>query len=417
MKRVIGACAALLLSATPAPAQTAAAPSYAALFDEVWRTVDQNFYDPYFHGVDWKAARERHRAKLAGVKTDAEFRRLAGEMLGELKASHLYLVAPAASAAVTGHASPAVQMRTVGGQSVIWSTAEGSHARAVGLHPGERILSDAAATSGPLGSMADLRVEGCDGKARTVQVRRERAFWPPAEPSFRWASVTVKPGVKIGYLKADRFDDGSDALADAAMAALADTQGLVIDIRDNSGGNMSVLRLGSYFSEGVQPAVVLLARPYLAALGRPVTKADVLAAPRVDRAYTTEAVIKSLQDNKGGAAFYSENLGAKAYRKPVVVLIGPDSGSAADGFAWYMKTLTKARLVGAPTAGVLLSSERFPLSGGWVLVAPTAGIWKADGENVGDKAVPPHEAVTWTREDLCRGRDPDLAKALELLVR
>jgi carboxyl-terminal processing protease len=65
---------------------------------------------------------------------------------------------------------------------------------------------------------------------------------------------------------------------------------------------------------------------------------------------------------------------------------------------------------------VLLSSEPFPLSGGWVLTVPTAGIWKADGENVGDKAVAPHEAVTWTREDLCRGRDPDLARALELLV-
>ena len=417
MKRVIGACAALLLSAAPAPAQTPAAPSYEALFDEVWRTVEQNFYDPYFHGVDWKAARERRRAKLAGVKTDAEFRRLAGEMLAELKASHLYLIPPAASAATTGQASPAVQMRTVGGQSLIWSSAEGSHARAIGLRPGDRILSDEKAVAGPLGSTAALRVEGCDGRARTVHVRRERAFWPPAEPSFRWSTVTVKPGAKIGYLKADRFDDGADALADAAMAALADTQGLVIDIRDNSGGNMSVLRLGSYFSEGVQPAVVLLARPYLAALGRPVTKADVLAAPRVDRAYTTAAVIKSLQDNGGGAAFYTEDMGAKAYRKPVVVLIGPDSGSAADGFAWYMKTLTKARLVGSPTAGVLLSSERFPLSGGWVLVAPTAGIWKADGENVGDKAVPPHEAVTWTREDLCQGRDPDLAKALELLVR
>jgi carboxyl-terminal processing protease len=264
--------------------------------------------------------------------------------------------------------------------------------------------------------MATLQVEGCDRRTRTVQVRRERAFWPPLEPSFRWSSVTVRPNFKIGYLKADRFDDGSDALADAAMAALADTQGLVIDIRDNSGGNMSVLRLGSYFSEGVQPAVVLLSRPYLAALGRPATKADVLAAPRVDRAYTTAAVIKTLQDNRGGAAFYSEDLGPKAYRKPVVVLIGPDSGSAADGFAWYMRTMTKARLVGAPTAGVLLSSEPFPLSGGWVLTVPTAGIWKADGENVGDKAVAPHEAVTWTREDLCRGRDPDLARALELLV-
>ena len=66
MRRVIGACAALLLGSATASAQTA---SYEALFDEVWSTVDQNFYDPYFHGVDWKAVREKHRAKLAGVRS------------------------------------------------------------------------------------------------------------------------------------------------------------------------------------------------------------------------------------------------------------------------------------------------------------------------------------------------------------
>ena len=40
---------------------------YPAAFDAVWNTVNDNFYDPNFHGVDWKAVGERYRAKLGSV--------------------------------------------------------------------------------------------------------------------------------------------------------------------------------------------------------------------------------------------------------------------------------------------------------------------------------------------------------------
>jgi len=33
----------------------AQAADYTALFDATWSTVNDNFYDPAFHGVDWKA--------------------------------------------------------------------------------------------------------------------------------------------------------------------------------------------------------------------------------------------------------------------------------------------------------------------------------------------------------------------------
>ncbi len=255
----------------------------------------------------------------------------------------------------------------------------------------------------------------CEGRDRAVSVRRERAFWPPARPGFQWSRVTAKPGTTIGYLRADRFDDGSDVLADQAMADLADTSGLIIDIRNNSGGNMSAMRLASYFGQGESPAVVLLARPYLQALGRPVTKADLDKAPPVRRAYTGKAVQSAMVANRGGAAFYSEDLGAKRYAKPVVVLIGPDTGSAAEGFGWYMRMRTDARLIGRPSAGALLDGQTFPLAGGWSLVVPVSGVWTPDGRNLGDQAVQPHERVEWTRADLCHGRDPDMARALETL--
>ncbi|HEX4862078.1 MAG TPA: hypothetical protein VFV07_12635, partial [Rhizomicrobium sp.] len=74
-----------------ATAAAAAPTDYPALFEKVWSTVDQNFYDPTFNGVDWKAAGARYRARVAGVKTDAEFEMLASAMLKEIGTSHLYI--------------------------------------------------------------------------------------------------------------------------------------------------------------------------------------------------------------------------------------------------------------------------------------------------------------------------------------
>ena len=416
MSRVWGLalCGLMVATAASPAAQTPTATPYARLFDQVWSTVDQNFYDPHFHGVDWAAMRERYRPRLKDVDTDPEFRALAAAMLKELKSSHLEIRAP--SSATSAGVKPAVQLQELEGRRLVWSVAAASDAQAVGLRPGDALLSPDSAVYGPLGTTAQLKVSDCDGRERTLAVRRERAFWPLPRPSFQWSTVTAGPGKKIGYLRADRFDDGADALADQAMSDLADTSGLVIDIRNNSGGNMSAMRLASYFSQGERPAVVLLARPYLQALGRPVTKADLDAAPKVRRVYTTEAVFSAVAANKGGVVFLSEDMGAKRYGKPVVVLIGPDTGSAAEGFGWYMRLQTEAKLVGRPTAGALLSGQTFPLAGGWSLVAPVSGIWGPDGRNFGDQAVQPHHRVEWRREDLCRGRDPDMAKALELLL-
>jgi carboxyl-terminal processing protease len=155
-----------------------------------------------------------------------------------------------------------VQVRELGGLRLVTSVAAASHAQDRGLRPETRCCRRTRG-SGPLGSTAQLKVSDCEGRERTLAVRRERAFWPLPRPSFQWSTVTTGPGKKIGYLRADRFDDGADALADQAMADLADTSALVIDVRNNSGGNMSAMRLASYFSEGERPSVALLARPYL----------------------------------------------------------------------------------------------------------------------------------------------------------
>jgi carboxyl-terminal processing protease len=98
------------------------------------------------------------------------------------------------------------------------------------------------------------------------------------------------------------------------------------------------------------------------------------------------------------------------------VLIGPGTGSAAEGFAWGMKTWSRARLIGVATAGAILSGENFDIAPGWGLTVPTAGHWSARGEDLNDKPVTPHELVPESRADLCAGRDRGIERAMAILA-
>ena len=167
-----------------------------------------------------------------------------------------------------------------------------SDARAKGLRPGDRIMSDAAVVRGPAGSQADVKVQRCDGTTVRMKIRRERWLFPEEHPGVRWARIRVTPDKVIGYIRADRFDDGAAELADQAMDELAGTQGLVIDVRTNSGGNISSMRLAAYFIEGGGPGFALFSRPYLQRLQHPVTAADVAQAPMVIGKYRAMMLAK-----------------------------------------------------------------------------------------------------------------------------
>jgi carboxyl-terminal processing protease len=399
-------------AAESSPAQHS---NYAQLFDAVWSTVNVHFYDPRFRGVNWNAVGAQYRRKLAGVTNDQQFKSLATHMLDELGTSHLYVEPPNSSKAAG--VGIGVRFRTIGGETLVSTMDPLSYAHDKGLRPGDHLLSPLSALYGTPGTSAVLKFQSCAGKSRTLVIKRVGAFWPPQHPGFAWRSIELSPGHRIGYIKINRFDDGAAELADSAMSELKDTDALIIDVRDNSGGNLSATRLASYFMSGPpRIEVALFSRPYLEMLGHAVTAADVAAAPKVTGAYTTDAIRVAVADHHGGAVFMTEDMGERRYTKPVVVLIGRNTGSAAEGFAWVMRDFTKATLVGRKTAGALLSGETFDLPYGWKITVPVQGLWGPDGTDYRDRAVSPKVTVAWTRRDLCSDRDPDIAKAIKLLT-
>lgn len=384
-------------------------PPYLEIFNAAWSKVNENFFDPGFVGVDWKAVGKRYRGEIGRVKNDLEFFELLKKMLKELPVSHLQIGMPRES----GLTGIGVRTWPIDGRQVVTFVPPGSDAQRKGVRLGDKLI-DPEREAGRLGSLVDLSLRGCDGKARIVQVRRE-SHSQPERPSIRWKTFSTAKGQRIGYLRATRFDDDVAPLVDAAMAELKNTFALIIDVRDNTGGNMSFVRLSSYFAEGEHLVAALVSRPYLDAQGRTPKQIDAANLPKASRTYTTEKVFSAMQSNGGAVAVYSEDLGKDRYRGKVAVLINEETGSAAEGFAWHMKLKTNAILIGRKTQGALLGAEYFSLPDDWRLGVPTHSGWGPDGKPVIDEPVAPHIETKWTLKDICSGTDPDMAKALSLI--
>jgi len=61
------------------------------LFEEAWRTIRDGFYDPKFHGQDWKALHDKYKERCIYASTSTDFRDMFNLMLGELNSSHMAL--------------------------------------------------------------------------------------------------------------------------------------------------------------------------------------------------------------------------------------------------------------------------------------------------------------------------------------
>ncbi|MCR5351560.1 MAG: PDZ domain-containing protein, partial [Bacteroidales bacterium] len=58
------------------------------IFEHIWKQVQEKFYDPDLHGVDWAYYHDNYRRFLPYIENDFDFADLLSEMLGELNGSH-----------------------------------------------------------------------------------------------------------------------------------------------------------------------------------------------------------------------------------------------------------------------------------------------------------------------------------------
>lgn len=386
-------------------------PTFKDVFEDIWQTVDKNFYDPNFVGVDWNGVRTRYAPQVERVKDEASFQELMGRMLKELPVSHLRINAPA-----VGRTAVAVnaRLRLVEGMPVVTALPASAADEGGGLRVGDSILTPWEQVGGAAGSAITLRVSGCDGKERELKLTRAASSVAP--DSSTWRVLEPRPGKKIGYFRIVRFEEGTVALIDEAMSGLKDTDGLVVDLRGNPGGTNSFVRLISYLVAGQQFVSGLLTRPFMNRFGGDVEKIDLASLPKSSGDYSINSLLLKM-GLFGAVALYTDDLGEKAYRGKVVILSDGTTASAAEGFIAYMTQRAGAVSVGRKTAGQLLTSNTFHMVNGWTLVVPIAVPLGPDRKLFKDTPLAPQEPVNWTRRDVCDGRDPDVERAVAVLTR
>jgi tricorn protease len=92
------------------------------------------------------------------------------------------------------------------------------------------------------------------------------------------------------------------------------------------------------------------------------------------------------------------------------------SYSNGEMFPSAMRTRGLARLVGMPTPGYVIWTTEMRLIDGTGSRMPQSGVFRMDGSNMENNGEQPDVRVPMSPEDWLAGRDPQLDKAIELLI-
>ncbi len=368
------------------------------MFDDVWRTYRDNFYDPAMHGLDWGEVRERYGELLDDAVTRWDVNFVLGEVIAELNASHTY---------VFGGDVEQPERRPVGLLGIDWELADGAYRIAhivrggawdtevrstlaepgLGIAEGDYILAvngvtldtgkaPHAAFAGLAGETVELLVNGSPSLegARQVLVETlssERELRQRAWVEANRRRVAEATDGRVGYVYVRDTSLGGQADLVRQFTSQATTDGLVIDERWNQGGQLP----DRFVELMTRQRVIHLAFRYQ---DRPV------AWP------------------------------AGTHYGPKAMLINGWAGSGGDAFPFFFRQMGAGPLIGQRTWGGLIGPA-FPhrLVDGGVFTAPPGrlygpdGVWFPEG-----RGVEPDILVVDDPGELAKGRDPQLEAAI-----
>lgn len=363
------------------------------LFSETWAQMEEGFYDEAFHGIDWRKVKAYYQQFLPYLNSRADLRVLLNDMLGELNSSHqgfntfgddenIVLQNRTMETGIIFENDNPLKVKYVLKRSA-------ADRKGVDIKPGDVLvkLNDMAVEPGTDRNFYFTR-PSTDRELKLTFTRNGQPVIIKIHPQNglfnnlydEWVDnnqhrVNEKSKGKIayGYMKNMGLGELEQFIVDMTQE-LNNKQALILDLRYNTGGNVhdEVLRF-------------LSQKTYLKWKYR-------------------EGKL-SPQPNFGPAD------------KPIVLLINEQSLSDAEMTAEGFKALKLGKVIGTGTYRWIIFTSGTGLVDGSFIRMPAWGCYGLDGRNLEKSGVQPDIFIANSFEDNINGRDPQLDKAIEEILK
>ena len=360
------------------------------LYDRAWKLVNSKFVDQTNNEQDW--SRWRHRYDSV-IKDDEDAYVAIETMVSSLNDVYTKFLNPKdfkeENESIQGSLQGiGVQIGVRDGKLLVIAPIEDTPGERAGLKAEDEILEingkstkgitvDAAAEQirGPEGTQVTLLVKRGKEPAKTYKITREKIEIKSVSTK---APEFVKIPDNIGYIRLSSFiSRNTTSEFEQALIENCDKDGLIIDLRSNPGG---LLTNAIYIAD-----MLLDSRVIVSTVDREGYK---------DTTRATQRVLTN---------------------QPIVIIINGGSASASEILSGALKDNKRAVIVGKKSFGKGLVQEINRLPGGSAMHITIQKYLTPSGVDINKKGIKPDFEVDLTEEDVKKERDPQLAKAIEIL--
>ncbi len=364
------------------------------MFEHAWKQVEDKFYDPTIHGIDWAGYRDVYAKYLPYITNNFDFAEMLSELLGELNASHTgaryfggWAQYPTASLGIfydDTYEGDGLKVKEVIKRSPLYEVTEdvvpGCIIESI---DGEKISAGKDfyhLLEGKVDKRIRLSVYNPETKARfDVVIEGMDTGYESALLYDRWVErnreyVDSISGGKIGYVHIEGMDSPSFRnLYSELLGRHRHKDAVVVDTRHNGGGWLH------------DDVVTLLS-------GKEYQQ----FAPRGQ-------YVGSDPFNK--------------WLKPSCMLVCEDNYSNAHGTPWVYKHLGIGKLVGAPVPGTMTAVWwETQMDGSIVFGIPQVGVRDLEGNYMENVQLDPDILIYNEPSDVINGFDAQLEAAAEHLM-
>ena len=375
------------------------------VFEEVWQTIDEKYYDASFNGVDWRAVRDRYRPLVERVSSDEEFYGLLKRMVGELRDAHTRFHTPEQrrERERLQAVSAGLSIFDVEGKAVVVGVEPDSDAGRAGVEPGMVVLAidgkqvadrleEARARVAGTSSDRAIRlrvyrmiVDGDPGTTLRMSLARADGSVLDVALIRRIVSDTAvvtsrRLGSGLGYIRLTLWKSPIRKQFKKALEQFKDAPGVVMDIRGNPGGEADeVVKIASYF-------------------------------------FNSHVPFGKFSRRSGKAIYLRTDDHDRIYKGPVAILVNEGSGSGSELFAGVMQENGRAVIIGRRSCGCVLGISEFKkVKGGGELAVSEYGYLSPRENTFEGTGVNPDKTVELKISDLRARRDPVLEEAESVL--